>query len=173
MKGNHYQKNAERLLAEAGIVINGSNPWDIQVHRPEFYRRIFREGSLGLGESYMDGWWDCERLDEFFTRVLRAGLDEKVKHDPRLISEAFLARIFNRQSRRRAFIIGERHYDLGNELFQHMLDKEMNYSCAYWKNAEDLDTAQEHKLDLICRKLQLKAGMRVLDIGCGWGSFAR
>lgn len=173
MKTDRFQDIAEKLLREAGITVNGNNPWDIQVHHPDFFRRVFREGSLGLGESYMDGWWDSPRLDEFFTRVLRARLDEKLKHDVKLLSEAILARLFNRQSRRRAFIIGQRHYDLGNELFRNMLDKGMNYSCGYWKNADNLDAAQENKLDLICRKLGLQPGMRVLDIGCGWGGFAR
>ena len=81
-------------------------------------------------------------------------------------------KLFNYQSKARAFQIGEHHYDLGNDLFEKMLDKRMIYSCGYWKNAKTLDEAQEAKLDLICRKLYLKPGMKVLDIGCGWGGFA-
>lgn len=173
MKLNRYKKASEKLFALAGVTLNGSQPWDIRVNNEKFYRRIFREGSIGLGESYMDGWWICPQLDDFFYRVLSARLNEKVKEDPALISEALLAWFFNRQSRKRAYIIGKHHYDLGNNLFQNMLDKGLNYSCGYWKDAQTLDEAQEHKLDLICRKLELKPGMRVVDIGCGWGGFAR
>jgi len=167
------QKTAEELLAPTGIVINGKNSWDIQIHNDDFYRRVLSQGSLGLGESYMDAWWDCEELDGFFYRIVRADLEHKVRRDWKLLVKALWARVFNLQSKRRAFQIGERHYDLGNDLFENMLDKRMVYSCAYWKNAKTLDEAQENKLDLICQKIGLKKGMRVLDVGCGWGSFAK
>ena len=170
---NNLKKTAEELLSLAGVEINGTHPWDMQVHNDDFYRRVLTQGSLGLGESYMDAWWDCEELDQFFDRIIRADLEHKVKLNWRLLLKAIAARIFNLQSRGRAFQIGERHYDLGDDLFENMLDKRMVYSCAYWKNAKTLDGAQENKLDLICRKIGLKAGMRILDIGCGWGSFAR
>jgi cyclopropane-fatty-acyl-phospholipid synthase len=81
--------------------------------------------------------------------------------------------LLNLQRRSRAFQIGERHYDIGHDLFSHMLDKRLIYSCGYWKNASTLDEAQEAKLDLVCRKLHLTPGMRVLDIGCGWGGTAK
>ena len=169
----NLKTTAEDLLSLAGVEINGRNPWDIRVHNGNFYQRVLSEGSLGLGESYMDGWWDCGELDGFFYRIIRADLEHKVRMNWRLLLKALWARAFNLQSKRRAFQIGERHYDLGNDLFMNMLDKRMVYSCAYWKNARSLDTAQENKLELICRKIGLKDGMRVLDIGCGWGSFAK
>ncbi|UCD05306.1 MAG: cyclopropane fatty acyl phospholipid synthase [candidate division WOR-3 bacterium] len=169
----NLKKTAEELLSLAGVEINGRNPWDIQVHNDNFYQRVLSEGSLGLGESYMDAWWECKALDQFFYRIIRADLEHKVRLHWRLVLKALWARVFNLQSRRRAFQIGERHYDLGNDLFMNMLDKRMVYSCAYWKNARSLDEAQENKLELICRKIGLKQGMRVLDIGCGWGSFAK
>ena len=84
-----------------------------------------------------------------------------------------IAKAFNRQSKKRAFHIGEKHYDIGNKLYKNMLDRRMVYSCAYWKGVESLDEAQETKLDLVCRKLALEKGMKILDIGCGWGSFAK
>lgn len=170
---NKYRKITEEILGLAGIKINGSNPWDIKVHNDEFYRRVITEGELGLGESYMDGWWDTEKVDEFIYKVLRAELNQKIKRKWSILLKLFHSRLFNLQSKRRAFIIGERHYDLGNVLFQNILDKRMNYSCAYWKDVNNLDEAQENKLELICRKLYLKPGMRVLDIGCGWGAFGK
>jgi cyclopropane-fatty-acyl-phospholipid synthase len=172
MNVDKLKATAEQLLLPAGITVNGNNPWDPQVHDQKFYRRVLTEGSLGLGESYMDEWWDCEKLDEFFCRVLYTHLDREVKRNKWLLLTVLRARAFNMQSRKRAFQIGERHYDTGNDLFEYMLDKRMVYSCAYWKDARSLDEAQEHKLDLICRKLNLKPGMKILDIGCGWGSFA-
>ena len=170
---NKLKKAAGELLSMAGIEINGPNPWDIQVHNEKLYHRVLSEGSLGLGESYMDAWRDCEKLDQFFYRIIRADLENKVRLNWRLLLKALWARIYNLQSKRRAFQIGERHYDLGNDLFENMLDKRMVYSCGYWKNARSLDEAQENKLELICRKIGLKKDMRVLDIGCGWGSFVR
>ena len=172
MKDNH-KKIAEDILELAGIKINGNNPWDISVSNDEFYRRAITEGELGIGESYMDSWWDAEKLDEFICKILKDQLDEKIKLKISIVIRLLSARLFNLQTKRRAFIVGEKHYDLGNDLFQNMLDKRMNYSCAYWKNAVNLDEAQENKLELICRKLNLKSGMRVLDIGCGWGAFGK
>jgi cyclopropane-fatty-acyl-phospholipid synthase len=168
-----YKLAVEEILDQAGIRINGPSPWDIWVNNEEFYKKLITEGELGLGESYMDGWWNCERIDELICRALKAGLDGHVRVKLSVAAGAAMARMTNLQSHRRAFIVGEKHYDLGNDLFINMLDKRMNYSCAYWKDAPDLDTAQEHKLDLICRKIGLKQGMRVLDIGCGWGAFAK
>lgn len=161
------------LLATAGIQIDGSHAWDIQVHNKNFYNRVLQNANLGLGESYMDGWWDCEAIDQFIDRVLRAKLDEKVRGNWRMGWQVFKARLFNRQARQRAYQVGERHYDLGNDLYEAMLDRRLNYTCAYWRNAETLDDAQEAKLDLVCRKIGLKPGMEVLELGCGWGSFAR
>jgi len=170
---NKYQSLVKELLSLANIEINGSNPWDIQVHDERFYKRAVTEVELGLGESYMDNWWDVEKLDEMIYRIIRADLQNKVKHNLKVALQLAGFYIINMQARHRAFIIGERHYDLGNDLFQNMLDKRMNYSCGYWKNATTLDEAQENKLDLICKKLYLKPGMRVLDIGCGWGAFGK
>lgn len=166
------KSDVEELLASADVRLDGERPWDIQVHNPAFYARALAQGSLGLGESYMDGWWDCERLDEFFFRILRAELDRKVKPWRGLL-HVLEAKLFNLQSPPRAFHIGKHHYDTGNDLYQAMLDKRLIYSCAYWEHAASLDEAQEAKLDLICRMLGLQPGMRVLDIGCGWGGTAQ
>jgi cyclopropane-fatty-acyl-phospholipid synthase len=121
----------------------------------------------------MEGWWDCARIDEFICRILCAQLEQKIKPGWPLLLRAAVSRIFNQQSRRRAFVIADRHYDIGNDLFESMLGKSMAYTCGYWLRATDLDAAQEAKFDLICRKLGLHAGMTVLDIGCGYGGFMK
>jgi len=162
------RKIAETILATVDVKINGNRPWDIQVHHDSFFQRVLTSGSLGFGEAYMDGWWDCEAIDELVTRVLPvkiAGLQN--------ILGVLKSVLFNHNSKSKAFQIGKRHYDLGNDLFEAMLDQRMIYSCGYWKEAQSLDSAQEAKLDLICKKLGLQAGQKVLDIGCGWGGFAQ
>jgi len=161
------------LLNKAEVEVNGSNPWDIQVHNKCFYQRVLQEVELGLGESYMDGWWDCEAVDQFIYRVLLADLDREIRGNFKILWHMLRSRLFNLQSQARAFEVGEQHYDLGNDLYRAMLDRRLNYTCAYWHNAKNLDQAQEAKLDLVCRKIGLKSGMKVLDIGCGWGAFAR
>ncbi len=159
-------------LGLAGVKVNGSRPWDIKVHDERFYGRVISGGSLALGESYMDGWWDAERLDQCVARILSARLEKRAKRRD-LIGIWVKSRVLNLQRRTRAFEVGERHYDLGNELYGATLDKSLTYTCGYWKSAKTLDEAQEAKLELVCRKLELKKGMRVLDIGSGWGSFAK
>ena len=174
MKESNEKTVLQRILDAAGVQIDGTRPWDIQIRNPGFYGRVLSGASLGLGESYMDGWWDCEALDQFFERVLEARLDEKVKISALLFLWIVLkAKIINLQNRSKATGIGKRHYELGNNLFSAMLDRGLNYSCGYWKRAKTLDDAQEAKLDLICRKMGLTSGMKVLDIGCGWGGFAK
>lgn len=166
--GSSYQGTVERVFAEAGVRVNGRHPWDIQVHDPAFFHRILAHGTLGFGESYMEGWWDAEDLDGLVYRLLQAQLDTRF-HTWDVLLNTLRARLFNLQGVRRAFEVGRRHYDLSPELYKHMLGKRLVYSCGYWKDATDLDTAQEAKLELVFRKLGLRPGMRILDIGCGWG----
>ncbi len=172
MTDSHTRKAVAKILSQADVAIDGTALWDIQVHNAAFFGRVLTDGSLALGESYMDEWWDCKALDQFFDRILRSRLDEKVQRSLSLLWNGLCCRLSNRQNRSRAFEIGKRHYDIGNDLFRVMLDKGMNYSCGYWEEAATLDEAQKHKLDLICRKLGLTDDMKVLDIGCGWGDFA-
>lgn len=173
VRDDNWFRIANELLSRAGIQVNGPSASDIQVKHPDFFKRVLQEGSLGLGESYMDGWWECDRLDVFFTKVLRAGLEKQLPHHLKDTLRIAGARLFNLQSKKRAWIVGKEHYDLGNDLFTRMLDPQMQYSCAYWKEARHLEEAQIAKLQLICEKLQLRPGLRVLDIGCGWGGLAQ
>ena len=168
---NRYESIVRGLLERAEIAIDGPAPHDLHVHDPRFYERVVVHGSLGLGESYMDGWWSCAQLDEFFCRVLRARLDRRVRLPWRQLLAVGLARVLNRQSSRRAGQVAEAHYNLDTPFFEALMDARMVYSCGYWKDARTLAEAQEAKLDLTCRKLSLGAGDRVLDVGCGWGSF--
>lgn len=172
-KNDRWYRIVEEMLAEAGVAISGPRAWDIRVHNPALFKRILQEGSLGFGESYMDGWWECERLDMLFTRILQAGVDERLPKSLSDIARIAYARLFNRQSRKRAWQVGKEHYDIGNDLFRAMLDPYMQYSCGYWKEAQTLEQAQQAKLRMICEKLQLKPGMTLLDIGCGWGGLAQ
>jgi cyclopropane-fatty-acyl-phospholipid synthase len=171
---NNAQKILEEIFSSAGIEIDGNNLWDIKVNNPAFYKRVLEEGSTGLGESYVDGWWDCHKLDLFFDKILRANIQALFRNKwPNILFYRIPSLLFNMQSKSRSKIVGEAHYDKGNDLYQLMLDKRMTYTGAYWQNANTLNQAQEAKLELVCQKLNLKAGQNILDIGCGWGSFAK
>lgn len=167
---------AEGLVRElftlAGVRVGGPGPGDIHVHDTRFYARLLRDASIGLGESYMDGWWDTDALDVLIEKILRAGLQDRVSGNVRLRLLAAKAIVLNLQSRPRASRSVAAHYDIGNDLYTRMLDPRMVYSCGYWRDSTTLEAAQEAKLDLVCRKLGLEPGMRVLDLGCGWGGFA-
>jgi cyclopropane-fatty-acyl-phospholipid synthase len=162
------RKYVERLLEECGVQVGGSAPYDIQIRNEEFYARVLVNGSLGLGESYMDGWWDVRELDGLIYRLLVARLDERVRSWRDGLAYC-LGTLLNRQRGRRSFEVGRRHYDVGNDLYAAMLDPRMIYSCGYWNDAETLEQAQEAKLELVFHKLGLQQGQHVLDVGCGWG----
>ncbi len=162
-----------KLVALADIKINGSRSWDITVHDERFYNRVLSGGSIALGESYMDGWWDTPALDQCIARLLPAKLGDKIRPNWERVWMYLKVRLLNLQSPSRATQVAKVHYDLGNDLYEAMLDKRMVYTCGYWKDAKTLDEAQEAKLDLVCRKIGLKKWDRILDIGCGWGSFAK
>jgi len=167
-----HKKIIETLLEGTGISIGGNNSHDIRINDDRFYQRVLSQGSLGFGESYMDGDWDVTELDKLSDKIFQINLQDKIKSFSVLMA-ALQAKVLNLQNRKRAFNIGEAHYDLGNDLYSAMLDKRLTYTCGYWKDAKTLDEAQEAKLDLVCRKVGLKEGDRILDIGCGWGSFLK
>ncbi len=170
MLENKYRQHLE----EAGIQLNGANPWDPKVLDKRTYLRVFLQSSIGLGESYMSGWWDCEQLDEFFSRYIAHHIRPVVrKHHMINLLSYTKASFINLQKISRAFKVGEQHYNVGNNLYERMLDPYMNYSCGYWANATDLNQAQLDKMKLTCNKLKLEPKMKVLDIGCGWGGMAK
>ena len=177
MSSHPLRTHFERIAAHADIRIDGDRPWDVRVHDERMFQRVLAHGTLGLGEAFMDGWWSCEQPDEMVRRAQRADIPAKLVSPTTMVRIA-QAKVMNLQAKHRAFEVGERHYDIGNDLYERMLDRRMVYSCAYWRGeatgeAADLDAAQEAKLTLIANKLRLEPGMRVLDIGCGWGGAAR
>jgi len=166
------KQKIQQLLSLADIKVNGPDPWDLQVHDERFYQRALSHASVGLGESYMDGWWDVSDLQEFFYRIHRADLGKHIR-SLELIWLGVKSALFNLQKKSESKQVARQHYDIGNDLYHAMLDKNMQYTCAYWKDAKTLDEAQESKLHLICRKLHLKPGMRVLELGGGFCGLAR
>ena len=169
--GRNAESFVRGLLDTAGVSVDGPEPWSLKVHNRGLWDRVVSQKQLGLGEAYMEGWWDCDQLDEMLTRIEASGAAGKVRMSPALGAMAARSWAMNRQTKSRADANAKHHYDIGNDLYERMLDSRMVYSCAYWKDASTLDEAQESKLELICRKLDLEPGMRVLDIGCGWGGF--
>lgn len=162
----------DNFLQQKGVRVNGDKDWDLKIINPNFYKRIMLTGNLGLGESYMQGWWECRRLDLFFTKILEENPSFNIENIYLGLFVNLCGFMTNLQ-RRKPYQIGEFHYDLGNGFYEEMLGKTMNYSCGYWKDAKTLDQAQEAKMDLICKKLYLEKGQKLLDVGCGWGTFAK
>ncbi len=173
MNQESIKTHLNHILQIADIHADGNNPWDIKILNQNFYPRLIKDGTLALGESYVDGWWDCKRLDLFFERVFKANLESKIKSDKWLLLKLMMYKFVNMQTKTRSLEVGKVHYDLGNQLFECMLDHSMNYTCGYWRNAQTLDEAQTNKMQLTCDKLMLKPGMRLLDIGCGFGALAK
>jgi len=171
--GMNSKQLSLRILGLAGIEVNGKNAWDIQVHDDRLWNRIISQRELGLAEAYMDGWWDVESIDQFLTKLLEINVLDKAPFSISLVGHAVKSTVLNRQTKAKAAANAKHHYNIGNDLYTRMLDKEMAYSCGYWKSAKTLDQAQIAKFDLICRKLELKPGMKLLDIGCGWGGLLR
>lgn len=162
----------ESLLAGSGVRIDGDRPWDIRVNRDRLYRRALR-GSLGIGESYIDGDWDCEALDELFRRVLSSNAQSKPLVRAFHAFKSLQARLMNLQTPRRSRAVAEEHYDLDHRMYAHFLGPWNQYTCCFFDGTGDLERAEVAKLEMLCDKLELKAGDRLLDIGCGWGGFAK
>ena len=172
------------LLAQADIRIDGPRPWDIAVRDPRFYKRALAGGAIGLGESFMDGWWDSPALDQAITRMLDADLRARLKLSPFMLADAIAEHLPNLPyvwpglrpflSRFKSYqATAETHYEVGNDFYRMLLGKHMIYSCTCWDGATTLDQSEDAKLEMSCRKLALAPGQRLLEIGCGWGGFAK
>jgi cyclopropane-fatty-acyl-phospholipid synthase len=161
------------LLAAADITVDGPRPWDVAIHDERVWSRVLRDGTLGAGEAYVEGWWDSRALDQTIHRLQRIKAVDVLRDNWMIMPHLLKARVLNLQTMRRAFGNAQHHYDIGNDLYQAMLDRRMLYTCALWSTgARTLDEAQEAKLELVCKKIGVSPGMRVLDLGCGWGGFA-
>jgi cyclopropane-fatty-acyl-phospholipid synthase len=161
------------LLAAAGITVGGSEPWDVTIHDERIWARVLRDGTLGAGEAYVEGWWDSRAVDQTIHRLQLIKAIDTLRENWLIVPHLIKARVLNLQTMRRAFGSGQHHYDIGNELYEAMLDRRMLYTCALWSTgARTLEEAQDAKLALVCKKIGLRAGMRVLDLGCGWAGFA-
>lgn len=160
------------LMARADVTLNGSRCWDIQVHNDRFYRRVLR-GSLGLGESYMDGDWEVESLDSLFSRFFSADLRGEILYQINHLLLILQARLLNLQSPTRARAVAEAHYDIDHRMYELFLGPYNQYTCCFFNGTDDLQQAEVNKLEMICQKLELNENDRVLDIGCGWGGFAK
>jgi len=171
-RSSEAESIVREVFALADVEFGGTRPWDIRVNDSRFYDRVLREASIGFGESYMDGWWETDALDQTIEKIMRGNLKKKITGSWRLRALTVKAMLLNLQAKARAGASIEAHYDIGNDLYTRMLDERMVYTCGYWKNATTLREAQEAKLDLVCRKVGLRPGMRVLDLGCGWGGLA-
>ncbi len=166
------KRRLSRILSDADIIPGGQRDWDVTILNEDVYSRVFSQGSLAVGETYMQGWWDVPKLDELIAKIYTSRSHTRHTAVPIILARIY-AMLVNQQTKKRSKKVGEQHYDIGNDLYERMLDKRMIYTCGYWENADNLDEAQEAKLDLVCRKLTLQPGMRVLDMGCGFGGAAR
>ena len=169
--------DVKKMLADSlrnhGVLFNGQNPWDPQIHNEKVFNRILEQGYLGVGESFMDEDWDVERLDELVARVHSNDVGWENIFSSGLFLHWLKSKIFNMQKGEKAYDVGQKHYDLGNDLYEVMLDKRMIYTCGYWEEGDDLVSAQEKKMDMIIEQLDLREGDHVLDIGCGWGGLMK
>ncbi|CAL8100367.1 unnamed protein product [Orchesella dallaii] len=169
-----FENLVRKSYLDAGIELDGSNPWDITVHnKNEFFLRLTNHAPLGLGETYVEGVWDCDDLVELNYRTMRKAIYKAYMNPWNRFLNYMELMHFNMQTEKKAWEVGEKHYNLGNDLFESFLDPSMNYSCGYWKTAKSLAEAQTDKMDLIAKKLMLSPGMSVLDIGCGWGGLSK
>jgi cyclopropane-fatty-acyl-phospholipid synthase len=172
MSNRIFKPLFESLLDGSGVRLGGDRRWDIRVNRDRLYRRALR-GSLGIGESYVDGDWDCDALDEMFRRVLTSGAREKLLIRAAHALKALQSRLTNLQTPHRSRAVAEEHYDLDHRMYALFLGPWNQYTCCFFEGTSDLEQAEVAKLEMLCDKLELKRGDRVLDIGCGWGGFAK
>lgn len=144
----------------------------LAVHNPRFFADVLRKGNLGMGESFMAGDFEVAEgtLEDFLTILLRNRIDRRIRTDIPTMIRILGVRAFNFFSGNR--INNKKHYDdVGEDLYEKMLDKSMSYTCGYAAAPDDsIDQMQFNKLDRICRKLRLQPGDRLVDFGCGFAN---
>ena len=172
VRSSESESIVRELFGHCGIEINGTKLGDITVTDSRFYERVLRDASVGFGEAYMDEWWHSDALDVTIDKICRGNLKQKIMGSWRMRALTVKAVMLNLQAKTRSGASVEAHYDIGNDLYTRMLDERMVYTCGYYRTATTLQEAQDAKLDLVAKKLGLKPGMRVLDLGCGWGGMA-
>lgn len=165
-EGNTYHVGDQSADLQAQLMIN----------HPGFYKRILTGGSIAAGEAYVDGWWDSPDLTKV-VQVLARNLPILDKLEAKVGWMTALAEKISHKIRRNnkdnARENISAHYDLGNALYSLFLDSKMLYSCAIYRSEQDdLLTAQTHKMDRLCRQLDLKPTDHLLEIGTGWGALA-
>lgn len=184
-KKSRNRKILNEIFNYADIKINGDNPHDIIVNHSRFYDKVMSNGSLGLGESYMDGDWDCKSLDKLFDNITTYNLREHAKEKCSVV-DFVINKISSNGKLKESEKLMKQHYDIGNDLYTSMLGGNpienqnhafMQYTCGYReitenKNEFNLRDAQIKKLELICKKAYLKSGMKILELGSGFGGFA-
>jgi cyclopropane-fatty-acyl-phospholipid synthase len=162
------KKFSHRVLSRAGITVNGCHAWDIQVHDEQFFDCLYRSASEGLGDSYVQGFWDSDDLTETLGRFIaiggRSALKGPIAHNMQTTES----------EQKKSLEVVDSHYESKNGLYSNMLDPYMQYSCALWDDdTHNLQEAQIKKMRLIGQKLELQPGDHVLDIGCGWGGLPK
>lgn len=182
-----FSRNPEVIIKDifkiAGITLSdkpSNEPLTITVNNKQFYKNMVSNGELGFAESYMDGHWDCSDLSAITYQLLinldkleNALMKQSLTVGASLLKQ-HISRLFQYNTREISKKMIEVHYDIGNDLYEKMLGKTMGYTCAYYyKPNMTLDEAQIAKFELVARKLHLKEGMTVLDMGCGWGQQAK
>jgi cyclopropane-fatty-acyl-phospholipid synthase len=157
--------------------IKGTGPsGTVIVKNPELYDRIVRDGSLGMGEGYMEGWWDAENGDiaSAIGVIISNHLEKAIRVSPSLLLSAASTKLFANVSRVRSKTNIQQHYDVGNDFYELFLDDNMAYTCAYQKDPNDtIEQMQDQKHERVARKLGLKAGESMVDLGCGFGGMLR
>lgn len=165
-----WEKLIKNTFRKAGI----KEGEDIVIHDNSAYKDFVIRGSLGFGESYMFKKWDSPHLDVVIANIIRSGIHESRWFGTLIHAGLWIkSTLKNLQNRHYAPLLAETHYNAGNHLFKSFLDPNMIYTCAYFKNTDDLSQAQLNKIKVVGNKLNLKPGEKVLDIGCGWGGTAR
>lgn len=173
---DRYVEGRLAFIVDGATIVVGRQPdtakidATVRVNDPAFFTRVLAAGNLGLGEAYMAREFEIVdgSLEDFLLILLKSGLDKKISKDPRAVLKILGIRLLDTLRGKESAV--QRHYDIGDDLFECFLDNRLTYSCGYAYSADDdVNTLQFNKFERICQKLRLRPGERLLDIGCGYG----